>query len=179
MIINPKELPYLPAEAKILPFDAVIELIYELRQRKKENEQKIPVVAQGKFDIVHRGHVGYLRAAAKLGFVIVGIENDEAVRMNSGAKRPINPLEDRMHMIAEFRSVGAVFAFEDAIPYDQPEQYTQRYAALGAPIVAPIWDPYADLKAHQAREAGIEIAWVDYRHENSTTRMLNQIGFVE
>jgi cytidyltransferase-like protein len=140
------------------------------------------ILAQGVFDIVHSGHVGYLRASSRVKaqncFLVVGVENDDTVRQNKGNNRPINPLEDRLHVLSEFTSVGLVFAYEDIPRYDKPEDYIKRYSFLRAAAVSvPAWDPHRDLKQWQAHQAGSELAFVNYRHTNSTTKMLHQLGY--
>ena len=55
--------------------------------RKAHSNQKI-VFTNGCFDILHVGHVDYLRKAADLG--IVGLNSDESVHKLKGLSRPIN-----------------------------------------------------------------------------------------
>lgn len=177
MRLDVKSIRELPAEEKILSFTEMIRLIRRLRF-----EGTTVVLAQGVFDIVHLGHVGYLQAAQNIdpvnSIVIAGIENDEAVRQNKGDKRPINPASDRSRVLAEFKSTGFVFTYEDAPRYDQPSDYIARYKALGpAAVVVPTWDPHRNLKEWQAKEAGTNLALVTYKHLNSTSRMLRGLGY--
>jgi rfaE bifunctional protein nucleotidyltransferase chain/domain len=76
------------------------------------------VFTNGVFDILHRGHVGYLNAASKLGAtLIVGINTDASVRMlGKGADRPINNEMDRAYVISALRAVGAVVLFAERTP---------------------------------------------------------------
>jgi bifunctional ADP-heptose synthase (sugar kinase/adenylyltransferase) len=129
------------------------------------------------------GHVGYLRAARNVdpenGVLVVGVENDEAVRRNKGDKRPINTVDERLQLLAEFMSTALVFPYDDAPDYREPNQYINRYRALGpAAIVVPTWDPHRELKEWQAREADTQLALVDYQHMNSTSLMLQKVGYV-
>lgn len=177
MRITPEILRTIPTEEKVQSFEEMPRLI-----RKLGGAGLTVVLAQGVFDIVHLGHVGYLRAARQVdpttGVVIVGIENDESVRRNKGDTRPINPESDRLEMLAEFVSTCFVFAYDDAPLYTEPEQYIQRYHALApAAIAVPTWDPHRSLKEQQAKEAGSQLALVEYQHVNSTTRMLRQVGY--
>lgn len=167
------------AEEKIRSFGEMTQLIRELGALGAT-----VVLAQGVFDIVHVGHVGYLRASRTVDtnntIVVVGVENDDSVKANKGDTRPVNPLPDRMNMLAEFRSVALVFPYEDAPNYRRPEDYIKRYKKLSpAAIAVPTWDPNRDLKEWQANEAGTNLAFVDYRFENSTTKMLQRVGYEE
>jgi rfaE bifunctional protein nucleotidyltransferase chain/domain len=76
------------------------------------------VFTNGVFDVLHAGHVRYLREARQLGdLLIVGMNNDDSVRrLGKGPNRPINPLEDRMAVLSELRCVDAVVPFEEDTP---------------------------------------------------------------
>jgi D-beta-D-heptose 7-phosphate kinase/D-beta-D-heptose 1-phosphate adenosyltransferase len=166
-------------EQKIRSFGEMPKIIRDLGRAGKT-----VFLAQGVFDIVHAGHVGLIRAIRRLdtanGVVVVGVENDETVRRNKGDRRPVNPLDDRLQVLAEFMSAAYVFGYDDVPTYNRPEDYLDRYRELGsAVVVAASWDPHRDLKAWQASEVGAQVAYVDYRHENSTTRMLRSVGYEE
>jgi D-beta-D-heptose 7-phosphate kinase/D-beta-D-heptose 1-phosphate adenosyltransferase len=71
------------------------------------------VFTNGCFDILHAGHVEYLEAAASLGTSLcVAVNSDESVRVLKGPERPVNPLQDRMRVLAALACVDYVFPFE-------------------------------------------------------------------
>jgi len=76
------------------------------------------VFTNGVFDILHRGHVSYLDAAAQLGAsLIVALNTDASVRrLDKDADRPFNPLEDRLAVVAALASVSAVTFFDESTP---------------------------------------------------------------
>tara|TARA_R110002126_G_scaffold105905_9_gene240575 strand:- start:18042 stop:19562 length:1521 start_codon:yes stop_codon:yes gene_type:complete len=75
------------------------------------------VFTNGCFDVLHRGHVEYLRFARTLGdALIVGINDDASVRRAKGPTRPVNELDDRMEVLAALEVVDGVMAFEDDTP---------------------------------------------------------------
>jgi D-beta-D-heptose 7-phosphate kinase/D-beta-D-heptose 1-phosphate adenosyltransferase len=75
------------------------------------------VLTSGCFDILHRGHVTYLNRAKELGDVLVVAVNDDAgVRRLKGAERPVNPLEDRLGVLAGLSSVDVLVPFGDDTP---------------------------------------------------------------
>jgi rfaE bifunctional protein nucleotidyltransferase chain/domain len=76
------------------------------------------VFTNGVFDILHRGHVTYLDRARNLGgSLIVGVNTDASVRrLGKGADRPINPLADRLAVLAALESVSLVVAFDTDTP---------------------------------------------------------------
>ncbi|MGO8796790.1 MAG: adenylyltransferase/cytidyltransferase family protein [Candidatus Sulfotelmatobacter sp.] len=88
----------------------------ELRERVDEWRragQRI-VLANGNFDLLHVGHVRYLRGAKALdGKLIVAINSDESVRALKGEGRPIMPAEERAEIIAALACVDAVVVFPE------------------------------------------------------------------
>ena len=76
------------------------------------------VFTNGVFDIVHRGHVTYLARARSLGAsLVVGVNTDASVdRLGKGHGRPVNPLEDRLAVLAALESVSLVVPFDEDTP---------------------------------------------------------------
>ncbi len=70
------------------------------------------VLANGCFDILHVGHLRYLRAARALGSrLIVAVNDDESVRALKGPGRPILSAAERARLLAALRAVDAVVIF--------------------------------------------------------------------
>jgi D-beta-D-heptose 7-phosphate kinase / D-beta-D-heptose 1-phosphate adenosyltransferase len=75
------------------------------------------VFTNGCFDILHRGHITYLSRAQALGdILIVGVNSDAGVRWLKGPHRPINPLEDRLQVLAALSCVDEIIAFDEETP---------------------------------------------------------------
>jgi len=75
------------------------------------------VFTNGVFDLLHPGHVRYLREAASLGDVlIVGLNTDASVRRNKGAGRPITPELERAEIVGALECVSAVALFDEDTP---------------------------------------------------------------
>jgi len=71
-------------------------------------------LANGCFDLLHVGHVRYLRAARQLGGkLIVAINSDESVRALKGEGRPLMPAEERAEILAALADVDAVVIFPE------------------------------------------------------------------
>ena len=72
------------------------------------------ILANGCFDLLHVGHVRYLRAARELGGrLIVAINSDESVRALKGAGRPLMPSQERAEILAALADVDAVVIFPE------------------------------------------------------------------
>jgi D-glycero-beta-D-manno-heptose 1-phosphate adenylyltransferase len=77
------------------------------------------VFTNGCFDILHRGHIEYLRESKKLGTcLIVGLNSDDSVRRLKGESRPVNNQWDRKMVLEELRCVDEVIIFEEDTPYE-------------------------------------------------------------
>ena len=78
------------------------------------------VMTNGVFDLLHRGHVTYLEQARALGAaLVVAVNSDESVkRLGKGDDRPLNPLDDRMAVVAAPRAVDLVVPFDADTPRD-------------------------------------------------------------
>ncbi len=84
----------------------------EERVKKWKEEGKRIVFANGIFDLLHVGHVRYLKAAKKEGdILIVGINDDEASRQLKGFPRPLLSAKDRALLVASLECVDYVFIY--------------------------------------------------------------------
>lgn len=71
-------------------------------------------LCNGAFDLLHVGHVRYLRAAKQLGGkLVVAINADESVRALKGEGRPVMPAEERAEILAALSDVDAVVIFPE------------------------------------------------------------------
>jgi len=71
-------------------------------------------LANGNFDLLHVGHVRYLRGAKELGGkLVVAINSDSSVRSLKGAERPLMPEDERAEIVAALADVDAVVIFPE------------------------------------------------------------------
>lgn len=76
------------------------------------------VFTNGVFDLIHPGHVRYLRDARALGdALIVAVNSDRSVRANKGSGRPINPEGERAELLLAFGFVDAAVIFDEDTPH--------------------------------------------------------------
>jgi D-beta-D-heptose 7-phosphate kinase/D-beta-D-heptose 1-phosphate adenosyltransferase len=107
------------------------ELDRQLAAWRKEG-QRI-AFTNGCFDVLHVGHVSYLRFAKGYGDVlIVGVNDDASVRRLKGQSRPVNPLADRMEVLAALEMVDAVCSFAEDTPKTIVERVTPNVLVKGA-----------------------------------------------
>ena len=97
---------------KVLNRDELALVVRDLRAQAKKS-----VFTNGCFDLLHRGHIEYLRAAHELGDVlVVGLNTDRSVRALKGPDRPIQPENDRAEIMAALECVDYVTLFDEDTP---------------------------------------------------------------
>ncbi|MBW7982683.1 bifunctional D-glycero-beta-D-manno-heptose-7-phosphate kinase/D-glycero-beta-D-manno-heptose 1-phosphate adenylyltransferase HldE, partial [Enterobacillus tribolii] len=84
--------------------------------KARQRGEKV-VMTNGVFDILHAGHVSYLANARKLGDrLIVAVNSDASTKRLKGDERPVNPLPQRMAVLAALEAVDWVIPFEEDTP---------------------------------------------------------------
>jgi rfaE bifunctional protein nucleotidyltransferase chain/domain len=72
-------------------------------------------LTNGCFELLHVGHVRYLRAAKQLGGrLVVAVNSDDSVRALKGEGRPLMPAEERAEILAALADVDAVVIFSES-----------------------------------------------------------------
>jgi rfaE bifunctional protein nucleotidyltransferase chain/domain len=85
-------------------------------EREKSGGKKV-VFTNGCFDIIHVGHIRYLREAKLLGdTLVVGLNSDSSVSVLK-PDRPINPQDQRAEVLASLEMVDYVTLFDEETPY--------------------------------------------------------------
>ena len=101
-----------PHEGKVLASTDLDDALAAWRR-----EGKRIVFTNGCFDILHAGHVSYLRFARSKGDVLlVGVNDDDSVRRLKGPARPVNGIADRLEVLAAMEMVDAVVPFGEETP---------------------------------------------------------------
>jgi D-beta-D-heptose 7-phosphate kinase / D-beta-D-heptose 1-phosphate adenosyltransferase len=117
-----------PSQADKIVRDADLDRV--LAGWRKEGRRV--VFTNGCFDVLHVGHVQYLRFARSKGDVLmVGVNDDDSVRRLKGPARPVNTVEDRMTMLAALDMVDAVTAFGEDTPAKIIQRVTPRVLVKG------------------------------------------------
>jgi rfaE bifunctional protein nucleotidyltransferase chain/domain len=84
-----------------------------LAERLRAEGKRI-VLANGCFDVLHVGHVRYLREARRLGDVLfLGLNDDASVTRLKGRGRPVVPQDERAELLGALRDVDHVVIFGD------------------------------------------------------------------
>lgn len=130
------------------------------------------VFTNGVFDILHRGHVTYLEQARGLGAsLVVAVNTDASVkRLGKGDERPLNPLEDRMAVLAALACVDLVVPFDTDTPRD--------LIVACAPDVLVKGGDYrieTTVGAAETIARGGRFVAIPFVHDRSTSRLVRRI----
>jgi rfaE bifunctional protein nucleotidyltransferase chain/domain len=90
--------------------------LIKIRQKAKKQNKKV-VFTNGCFDIIHRGHIDFLKKAKGLGdILIVGLNTDSSVKKIKGKHRPIISQNDRAEILSNLLPVDYVCLFKEETP---------------------------------------------------------------
>ncbi|TAN78620.1 MAG: D-glycero-beta-D-manno-heptose 1-phosphate adenylyltransferase [Gallionella sp.] len=130
------------------------------------------VFTNGCFDVLHRGHVTYLAQARALGAsLVVGVNSDASVkRLGKDGDRPVNPLHDRMAVLAALESVSLVAEFGEDTPLELILTCRPDVLAKGGD-----WQVENIVGAREVQSWGGSVHSIPFLHERSTTALLNKI----
>ena len=129
------------------------------------------VFTNGCFDVLHRGHVAYLRQARALGDVlVVALNGDDSVSRLKGPERPVNPLEDRAGVVGAVDAVDLVTAFHEDTPVDLIAQVRPDVYAKGGDYTAQMLP-----ETPVVERLGGEVRVLEYLSDHSTTAIVARI----
>ncbi len=129
------------------------------------------VMTNGCFDILHAGHVAYLSQAAQRGDrLVVAVNDDESVRRLKGAQRPVNPLMQRMAVLAGLESVDWVVSFAEDTPRRLVEALSPDVLVKGGD-----YQPQDVAGGDWVRGRGGEVVVLDYIDGCSTSAIIAAI----
>jgi D-beta-D-heptose 7-phosphate kinase/D-beta-D-heptose 1-phosphate adenosyltransferase len=90
-------------------------LVDELGWHRRQKETI--VFTNGCFDVVHRGHIEFLKFCSSQGdIVVVGLNSDSSTKTIKGPDRPINNQHDRAAVLAALETVDYVTVFDEPDP---------------------------------------------------------------
>nr|WP_121399113.1 D-glycero-beta-D-manno-heptose 1-phosphate adenylyltransferase [Micromonospora sp. M71_S20] len=129
------------------------------------------VFTNGCFDVLHRGHVRYLEQARALGdLLVVAVNSDGSVRRLKGPDRPVNPVEDRIALLAALACVDHVVVFEEDSPAGLIETVCPDVYVKGGDY-PPEMVPEAPL----VRRLGGQVRTLGYVPDRSTSAIIDRI----
>lgn len=130
------------------------------------------VFTNGVFDVLHRGHATCLAQARAMGAaLVVALNSDASVRrLGKGEDRPVNPLEDRVAVLAALEAVDFVTWFEDDTPLALIEALQPDVLVKGGD-----WPVEKIVGSAGVLARGGRVLSIPFEHERSTTALLQRI----
>lgn len=156
----------------VLPLAAAV-----LRRDAWRAEGLRVVLTNGCFDLLHVGHVRYLRAARALGDrLVVALNDDDSVAALKGVGRPIVRAAERAELLTALRAVDMVTIFdgptaERVVEALRPDVYTKGGDYGGRAPEPP--------EARIAIALGAEVRYLDFVEGRSTRGLIDRIRATE
>jgi rfaE bifunctional protein nucleotidyltransferase chain/domain len=134
---------------------------------------KTIVFTNGVFDILHPGHVRYLRDARALGdLLIVGVNSDRSAKaLNKAPNRPINSEAERAEILAALASVDAVVIFDEDTPFEIISALQPDVLVKGSD-----WAQDAIVGGNIVASRGGKVVRIELARGYSTTNIINKIN---
>jgi rfaE bifunctional protein nucleotidyltransferase chain/domain len=146
----------------------------ELVQRLRASGKSV-VFTNGVYDLLHPGHLRYLRAARAEGdALVVGVNSDRSVRAIKGPGRPIHPEDERAEVIAALACVDAAVVFDEDTPHEIVTALQPDVLVKGADWPA---DQIVGRDVVEAR--GGRVVRVEVQPGHSSTKLIERMRGVE
>ncbi len=154
------------SKEKIRPLEA---LRAELALRRAEGARI--VFTNGCFDLLHVGHVRYLRQARRMGdLLVVAINSDASIRRLKGPSRPVQPERDRAEILAAMECVDYVVSFDQDTPLALIERLRPDVLVKGGD-----WPVERIVGREVVERSGGRVATIPYLEGASTSTLIERI----
>jgi glycerol-3-phosphate cytidylyltransferase len=152
---------------QVVELNELLNIVGGLKQ-----QNKTIVTTNGCFDIIHAGHVRYLKQAKELGDVlIVCLNSDASVQRLKGPTRPLNHQDDRAEVMSALCSVDYVVIFEEDTPIDVLDKIKPDIHVKGGDYTEETLPETQVIK-----QGGGKIQFIPFVEGRSTTNIINKIS---
>jgi FAD synthetase len=143
---------------------------------KNKREKRIRVLVGGVFDILHVGHIHFLKQAKELGDeLVVIVAHDETVRMQK-RRNPINPAEDRAELLRAIRYVDEVYiGTPGKIDMELVKRINPDVIAIGPDQFFNCEKLKEELRKHGINAEVIRIPYLYKRDRAKTSKIIERI----
>lgn len=157
-------------QKKIIGQEELIEKSHQLH-----NENKKIVFTNGCFDLIHIGHINYLRESRLLGdILIVAVNSDDSVKRLKGKYRPITTELERAGILEALDFINYITIFEENTPLKliqsiKPDVYTKGGDYSYSNLIGP------ELGGDIIEKYGGKISLIPIVKENSTSQIIEHM----
>ena len=142
----------------------------EERRRLRAREETL-VFTNGCFDLLHPGHLRYLKEARGLGDrLVVAVNADDTVRRLKGPGRPLTSLDERMELLAALECVDYVVGFDEETPFEIVEAIVPDVLVKGGD-----WTPDRIVGRETVEGAGGRVLSLPYAPGYSSSELIERI----
>jgi len=142
----------------------------EFRKKWRKQGKKL-VFTNGCFDLLHLGHIRYLKKAKSLGdILVVGLNSDRSVKKIKGEKRPILPEKERAEILSSLWFVDYVVLFNEETPERLIKELEPDVLVKGAD-----WKLKEIVGADLVRSRGGVVRRIPLYKSRSTTSVIDEI----
>jgi len=154
------------SEGKLRSVDS---LAAELAWRRRQ-KQRI-VFTNGCFDVIHRGHIEFLKFCRHQGdVVVVGLNSDKSVKIIKGPDRPIHNQVDRAAVLGAMESVDCIIIFDEPDPLKLIEKVRPDVLVKGRD-----WEKKGVVGADFVRSYGGKVVLAPLVEGKSSTQVIEKI----
>ncbi len=149
------------------------QLLHELNTRRRLSPRRPPrvVFTNGCFDILHVGHIRYLKDARALGdLLIVGVNSDASVSRLKGPTRPVNIQSERSEILASLQCVDYATVFDEDTPQNLIEAIEPEVLVKGGD-----WTIDKIVGSKFVLSRGGDVMSLPFHPGKSTTQLIDKI----
>ena len=133
--------------------------------------EKIIGFTNGCFDLLHTGHISYLKSAKqKCDLLILGLNSDESIKKLKGKNRPIVEQKDRVEILSSFPFVDKIVVFEEATPIKLIKKIKPNVIFKGKDYKKKDVVGFYESKKWQGK-----VILIDFVENKSTTNLIERI----
>ena len=152
--------------SKIKTRDGLSKILKSLKKKRKRI-----VFTNGCFDILHPGHISYLKKARALGdILVVGLNSDNSVRKLKGPPRPITPQKKRAELLGSLEFVDFITIFNESTPFNLIRKLKPHILVKGAD-----WKTKDVVGRSFVESYGGKVRRIPFLKGYSTTRLIKKI----
>ncbi|MCX7697900.1 MAG: D-glycero-beta-D-manno-heptose 1-phosphate adenylyltransferase [Candidatus Goldbacteria bacterium] len=139
--------------------------------KKLKIQGKKIVFTNGCYDILHIGHIRFLKKAKKFGdILLVALNSDSSVKKIKGDKRPIIPQRERAEVLSALEFVDFITVFYEPDPYNIIKDIKPDVLVKGGD-----WPLNKIIGADIVKKSGGIVKNIKYIKGNSTTEIINKV----
>ena len=134
-------------------------------------EKKNVGFTNGCFDLLHQGHIDYLKKSKKkCDFLILGLNSDSSIKKIKGAGRPILNQSERSKILSSFDFIDRIIIFNEMTPIKLIKKIKPKYLFKG--------DDYSEeqvIGSKEIKEWGGKVILIKCVEGKSTSKIIERI----